>query len=98
MNDQARRIAEALLDEYKLGHSGDESRSARDFDEAELEDVAEVVEKAIGKPVADSRPFAAFVFVHEGENYVLQKDYERLRAMLVSALDSDSPEPPEVER
>jgi hypothetical protein len=34
------------------------------------------------KPIADSKPLAAFVFNHEGEQYVLRQDYERLRAML----------------
>jgi hypothetical protein len=34
------------------------------------------------EPIADSKPYATFVFNHEGEQYVLRSDYERLRAML----------------
>ena len=34
------------------------------------------------EPIADSKPYATFVFNHEGEQYVLRQDYERLRAML----------------
>jgi hypothetical protein len=36
----------------------------------------------MSEAMADSKPHAAFVFSHEGEQYVMRKDYERLRAML----------------
>lgn len=32
------------------------------------------------EPIADSKPYATFVFNHEGEQYVMRQDYERLRA------------------
>lgn len=32
--------------------------------------------------IADDQPNAAFVFNHEGQEYVRREDYERLRAML----------------
>ncbi len=38
--------------------------------------------KAMNEPIADSNPYATFVFNHEGEQYVMRRDYERLRAML----------------
>ena len=34
------------------------------------------------EPIADSKPYATFVFSHEGEQYVMRQDYERLREML----------------
>jgi hypothetical protein len=36
------------------------------------------------KPVADTRPYATFVFEHEGEQYVSLSDYERLRERVLS--------------
>jgi hypothetical protein len=36
----------------------------------------------MNEPIADSKPYATFVFNHEGEQYVMRRDYERLRAML----------------
>jgi hypothetical protein len=36
----------------------------------------------VSEPIADSKPYATFVFNHEGEQYVMRQDYERLRAAL----------------
>jgi len=36
----------------------------------------------MSEPIADSKPYATFVFNHEGEQYVMRQDYQRLRAAL----------------
>jgi hypothetical protein len=40
------------------------------------------------EPIADSKPHATFVFNHEGEEYVLRSDYERLRALVPDSRDT----------
>ena len=35
------------------------------------------------KPIPDDKPYAAFVFNHEGRQYVAREDYEWLRAEAV---------------
>jgi hypothetical protein len=42
----------------------------------------------MGQPIADEKPYATFVFNHEGEEYVLRSDYERLRALVPDSRDT----------
>jgi hypothetical protein len=42
----------------------------------------------MGQPIADEKPYATFVFNHDGEEYVLRSDYERLRALVPDSRDT----------
>ena len=38
----------------------------------------------MNEPIPDDKPYATFVFNHEGRQYVAREDYERLRAEAVT--------------
>jgi hypothetical protein len=50
MSEQARRIAEALLEHYDVGTSSRFCDDPPEWDEATVEEVAAVVEEAMGNP------------------------------------------------